>query len=392
MPPDSGCAHLHAEAEIVKPGDQAVRELSLVAAVEVVGAEVTIFHAVSQNMVGGGEDRGRDGDNCLFGSAPAAEPDKLRSEIAAVVMADGAPGGLDEGRLEPAVAVASAGRASLAGTLVQAWAESRPGDEVTGRGEVAHVDADLGDQDMGGRVADAPDGGQAGEGGTKGAQRVLQARLELTHGGVECIDLAQVQGEHEAVGEEVGDPGGVVDVGLAPRDVADVHGVGEDELKAALEHVPDGLPVDAGGLHRHVGAALGGEPIAQRQQVASGGPEGLHLTGDLGPSPDARAGDDAVLVHVKSGALGMNDVHAGLLRRVAAPAWSPRGRKLESALSGRRPVVAVRGARRAPGPTTIRVLGTIARPTSVPAPACESTAPRLSCDVGPRSGWEAGLQ
>src|SRR5947199_845476 len=148
MPPDSGCAHLHAEAEIVKPGDQAVRELSLVAAVEVVGAEVTIFHAVSQNMVGGGEDRGRDGDNCLCGSAPAAEPDKLRSEVAAVVMADGAPGGLDEGRLEPAVAVASAGRASLAGTLVQAWAESRPGDEVTGRGEVAHVDADLGDQDM----------------------------------------------------------------------------------------------------------------------------------------------------------------------------------------------------------------------------------------------------
>ena len=81
-------------------------------------------------------------------------------------MADGAPGGLDEGRLEPAVAVARARRASLAGTLVQTWAESGPGDEVTGRGEVAHVDADLGDQDMGGRVADAPDGGQAGEGGT----------------------------------------------------------------------------------------------------------------------------------------------------------------------------------------------------------------------------------
>src|SRR2546421_7748927 len=59
MPPHSGCTHLHAEAEIVKPGDQAFRELSLGAAVEVVGAEVTIFHAVSQNMVGGGEDRGR---------------------------------------------------------------------------------------------------------------------------------------------------------------------------------------------------------------------------------------------------------------------------------------------------------------------------------------------
>src|SRR5437867_13422883 len=64
------------------------------------------------------------------------------------------------------------------------------------------LDADLGDQDMGGRVADAPDGGQAGEDGTKGAQRVLQARLELTHGGVECIDLAQVRSEERRVGKE----------------------------------------------------------------------------------------------------------------------------------------------------------------------------------------------
>src|SRR5207245_6224038 len=136
MPPDSGRAHLHGEAEIVKRGDQAFRELGLVSVIEVVGAEVTILHAVAQDMVRGGEDRGRDGDDGLLWPAPAAEPDKLRSEIAAVGMADGAPGGLDEGRLEPAVAVARARRASLAGTLVQTWAESDPGDEVTGRGEV----------------------------------------------------------------------------------------------------------------------------------------------------------------------------------------------------------------------------------------------------------------
>src|ERR671930_200215 len=496
MPRESGRAHLHVEAEVVKPGDQTFRELGFVAAIEVVGAEVAILRAVAQDVVRGGEDGGGDSDDGLLGAAAAAESKKLGAEIAALVVADGAPGGLDERGFEPAIAGANARRAALAGTLVQAWAEPRPGDEMTGRGEMAHVDADLGDEDVSGGLPDAADGGQAGEGGTKGGERVLQARLEFPHRGVEGIDLAQVQGEHEAVvrgdaavqgldefgargfeaatvgevgeslgiglagdegveeaaaghaedigehageleigelerfldaqgmaglfadqlrpstsevaqllqrrlgdetaadeavGEEVGDPGGVVDVGLAPRDVADVHGVGEDEFEAARQHVPDRLPVHPCGFHGDVGTPVGGEPIAQGEQLSGGGSEGLHLPGDLGPGPDAGAGDDAVLVHIQSGALGMNHVHAGLLRGVAAPAWSPRGRKLESALSGPRPVVAVRGARRAPGPTPIRALGTIARPTSVPAPAQESTAPRISCDVGPRSGWAAGL-
>src|SRR5262249_33176643 len=68
-------------------------------------------------------------------------------------------------------------------------------------------------------------------------------------------------------GEQVRDPRGVVNVRLAARDVPDVSGVGEYEVKWPLQHVPDGLPVHPGGLHRDMRDLEAGEPVAQGQQL-----------------------------------------------------------------------------------------------------------------------------
>jgi hypothetical protein len=46
--------------------------------------------------------------------------------------------------------------------------------------------------------------------------------------------------------EQLGDPLGVLDVGLAPRDVLDVAGVDQHQLEAAFQEVVDRLPIDAG--------------------------------------------------------------------------------------------------------------------------------------------------
>jgi len=59
-----------------------------------------------------------------------------------------------------------------------------------------------------------------------------------------------------------------LDVGLSTRDLLDVAGVDQDQLEVVLEHVPDGLPVDAGGLHRDLGDLVGLEPVAQHEQAA----------------------------------------------------------------------------------------------------------------------------
>lgn len=50
--------------------------------------------------------------------------------------------------------------------------------------------------------------------------------------------------------QQVGDPRRIVHVTLASRHVADVHRVGQDQGEVLFEHVPDRLPVDAGGLQK----------------------------------------------------------------------------------------------------------------------------------------------
>src|ERR1051326_7402502 len=112
------------------------------AVAEVIGTEIAVGSAVLQHMVDGGEDRGGNGADGLLWSAPALQAEKLGPVIAALRPLGG-PSALDEHRLEPRGAFAQFGRLSLAGALVLAGTQSRPGDEVPGRREPAHVAADL---------------------------------------------------------------------------------------------------------------------------------------------------------------------------------------------------------------------------------------------------------
>jgi hypothetical protein len=112
---------------------------------------------------------------------------------------------------------------------------------------------------------------------------VLQGLLDaLTLRGVGLDEPLAVTGQipqltdrgrgHEAapqqpVFQQLGQPGGVADIGLAAGEDLDVAGVDQQQLEACpLEHVPDGLPVLAGGLHHHLGDLLGGQPAGQRLQ------------------------------------------------------------------------------------------------------------------------------
>ena len=117
----------------------------------------------------------------------------------AVLLAHGGPGGLDEGGLQPGRALLQAGGAALAGTLVVAGAEAGPGEEVAGGGEAAHVEADLGEDDLGGELTDAGDGGEERDRFAERAEVALHLRVDGGDGGGERVDLAEVQAEEEAV-------------------------------------------------------------------------------------------------------------------------------------------------------------------------------------------------
>jgi hypothetical protein len=67
--------------------------------------------------------------------------------------------------------------------------------------------------------------------------------------------------------QQLRQPGGVADVGLAAGEDLDVPDVDQQQRKAPLlQHIPDGLPVLACGLHHHPGDALAGQPVSQRLQ------------------------------------------------------------------------------------------------------------------------------
>jgi hypothetical protein len=66
----------------------------------------------------------------------------------------------------------------------------------------------------------------------------------------------------QAMRQQIGQPGGVIHVGLAPRHVLDVCGVRQHQGEIAVaQDMPHRLPVDAGRLHRDVDTSLGREPF-----------------------------------------------------------------------------------------------------------------------------------
>ena len=84
---------------------------------------------------------------------------------------------------------------------------------------------------------------------------------ELSARACQCPQVEDRRGRYEARSDEtmrqqVGDPGGIVDVCLPAGHVLDVHGVGQHQLERPVEHMPDRLPVDPRRLHHDMGDAL----------------------------------------------------------------------------------------------------------------------------------------
>ncbi len=78
--------------------------------------------------------------------------------------------------------------------------------------------------------------------------------------------------------QKIGQPGGVVDVGLAPWHVLDMRCVRQHQGEIAVaQHMPHRLPVDAGRFHRNVGASFLGQPLRQGEQIPCRRLEGTHV-------------------------------------------------------------------------------------------------------------------
>jgi hypothetical protein len=90
-------------------------------------------------------------------------------------------------------------------------------------------------------------------------------------------------------------------------------GVQEPALEAPLEHVEDGLPVDAGRLHAHQRHPEAVQPVGERLELPDRGAEAARLLLALAPAlalaRHPHRGNDAVAVHIKPRAALNDDVH-----------------------------------------------------------------------------------
>jgi hypothetical protein len=116
-----------------------------------------------------------------------------------VLLAHRRPGALHQRGLQPRRTLAQASGAALAGALVVARTDASPGDEVAVGREAAHVDADLGDDHLAGEGLDARDRAQLFDGGAKGLDIGLYLLVDLSDGGIEGIDLLEMQAEQKAM-------------------------------------------------------------------------------------------------------------------------------------------------------------------------------------------------
>ena len=112
----------------------------------------------------------------------------------------------------------------------------------------------------------------------------------------------------QPVGQQVGDPGCIADIGLAARYILDVSGVRQNEFESPIaENIPDGLPVNPSRLHGHMAATLLAEPRQQTQQPGRGRLEGFDFPSNPIALSQAHACHYSVLVNVETGATRVND-------------------------------------------------------------------------------------
>ncbi len=173
---------------------------------------------------------------------------------------------------------------------------------------------------------------------------------------------------NQAVRQQIRNPARVVDVALAPGNVADMRRVGQRQLHPSLQHVPDRLPVHPGGFHSRMGALLFFQPVSQLHQLPRDRPKRSKLTPYLSTLLHAHAGHHCVLVHVQSRAAPSDYLHNALQGR---PGREPRFTNSTNRAwaSVRMPFRAPMGAQGSPVKLSNGLSGTKEGPTFIPGPA-----------------------
>src|SRR4029077_21195730 len=189
---------LHRVAKGGQPFDQAFFLLVSGTAIEVITAEVLIHRPVLEHVVDGGKDGGGDGHDRLLGATPNFYAVELGLQVA-VFLFYRRPGALHQRGFEPRSALAQASGSTLAGTLIVARTYASPRDEMCVRRKSAHVDTDLGDNDVSAEVLDARDRHDEVHCGAKGPKVRLHLRVERGHSSIESVDLIEMKAQQEAM-------------------------------------------------------------------------------------------------------------------------------------------------------------------------------------------------
>jgi hypothetical protein len=87
----------------------------------------------------------------------------------------------------------------FAGRFVVAGAQPGPAGQVRGGRELAHVDADLGDDYLGGAFADAGDGHKPAHLVSERGDHPVHLGVEAVDTGAQMIDVGQVHADHQGV-------------------------------------------------------------------------------------------------------------------------------------------------------------------------------------------------
>src|SRR5208337_4539497 len=118
---------------------------------------------------------------------------------------------------------------------------------------------------------------------------------------------------NQSMADQIGDPLGILHIGLATRHVPDMPGVADDEVEMPFQHGIDRAPVNAGALHADLRHPKLLQPVPQRFQIARHRPKGPHLLPrPLARGADQDAGNDRLLMHVKPGAPLNDHLHLRL--------------------------------------------------------------------------------
>jgi hypothetical protein len=156
------------------------------------------------------------------------------------------------------------------------------------------------------------------------ADTVVDLRLAVASQIAQLADRARRHEArpHEPVFEQLADPLGIGDIGLAAGNVAQMLGVQKPTLAVLLEQVEDRLPVGAGRLHPDQTHPIARQPIEQPEQPGRGGRETPHLL--LAPPPLPRhshASHNRVPVDIQAGATLDQRLHRSSFACRTLAAW-----------------------------------------------------------------------